>query len=104
MATGLVVLAAAIVAGGCETNAQRSAKLEKERLAHRVVAQKGLTVARVNPDVRILETAIVHDENGTAAVVTLRDNSAQSAERRADRDHRGRRCRRSALPEQCAGP
>ncbi len=75
VATGLAVLATAALAGGCETNAERSAKLEKERLAHPVAVQRGLTITRVNPDVRILETASVHDENGTAVVVRLRNTS-----------------------------
>jgi hypothetical protein len=76
VATALTALALATLASGCETNAQRSAKLEKERLAHPVAVQKGLTIARVNPHVQIVAAVSVHDQNGTAAVVTLRNTSA----------------------------
>ncbi len=74
----LVALAGALGAGGCETNAQRSAKLEKERLAHPLAVQKGLSVTRENPHVKVVESAVVHDENGAAVVVRLRDTGAHA--------------------------
>jgi hypothetical protein len=65
---------------GCETNAERSAKLEKaalaERRAHPQESQKGVLVTRENPKVKVLSTDLVHDENGIAAVVALRNDSA----------------------------
>jgi hypothetical protein len=76
VATALIALTLATLASGCETNAQRSAKLEKERLAHPVAVQKGLSIARANPHVQVVEAASVHDQNGTAVVVTLRNTSA----------------------------
>jgi hypothetical protein len=73
---------AAIALMGCETNEQRSAKLEKaavaQRLAHPQTVQKGVVVTRENPRVRIVQTAVIHDENGVAAVVILRNESAQA--------------------------
>jgi hypothetical protein len=75
-ATALAVLALT----GCETNAQRSAKLEKaalaQRLAHPQATQRGVVVTRENPHVKILQTAVIHDENGVAAVVILRNEAA----------------------------
>ncbi len=67
---------------GCESNAQRSAKLEKaalaERLAHPQAMSKGVTVTRENPKVKVLQTAVIHDENGVAAVVVARNESARA--------------------------
>ncbi|MFI5008660.1 MAG: hypothetical protein ACHQDY_00120 [Solirubrobacterales bacterium] len=75
MATVLMALAGALAVSGCETNAERSAKLEKERLAHPVAVQKGLVVTRESPHVKVVEAVAVHDENGTAVVVSLRNTS-----------------------------
>lgn len=75
VATVLVALACALGAGGCETNAQRSAKLEKERLAHPVALQEGLVVAHESPHVKVVSAIAVHDENGSAVVVSLRNTS-----------------------------
>lgn len=77
VATGLAASALATLAGGCETNAQRSAKLEKERLAHPVAVQRGLTVARQSTVIRIVGSQVVHGPSGTAAVVTLRNVSSR---------------------------
>jgi hypothetical protein len=77
-----VLICMALLLGGCESNQERSAALEKVRLAHRVVEQKGLTVTTVNPAVKVVATATVHGESGTAAVVTLL-NTAKTALRDA---------------------
>ena len=73
---------ATLVLSGCETNAQRSAKLEKaaheEQLAHPQTTQKGVVVTRENPRVKVLSTDVVHDENGIAAVVMLRNESSKT--------------------------
>jgi hypothetical protein len=69
---GLALLACLVLTlSGCESNEQRSAALEKVRLAHRVAVQKGLVVTAVNPAVKVLSTATVHGESATAAVITL---------------------------------
>ncbi len=73
LAAALVLLALTLT--GCENNIERSARLAK--LAHHPTqAQRGLVVTRENPYVKVLATAVVHDENGTAAVVSLRDDSS----------------------------
>jgi hypothetical protein len=76
-ATALAVLALT----GCETNAQRSGKLEKaalaQRLAHPRAISRGVIVTHENLQVKILQTAVIHDENGVAAVVILRNESAR---------------------------
>jgi hypothetical protein len=72
---------AALTLIGCESNAERSRKLEKaalaERLAHPQATQKGVIVTRENPLVKVLKTAVIHDENGIAAVVILRNESSK---------------------------
>lgn len=78
VATVLVALAGALGASSCETNAQRSARLEKERLAHPLAVQRGISVKRENPNVRVLQSAVVHDENGVAVVVRLRDTGTRA--------------------------
>jgi hypothetical protein len=72
-AAALVLLALTLT--GCESNIERSAALAK--LAHHVTqAQTGLVVTHENPDVKVLATAVLHDANGTAAVVSLRNDSS----------------------------
>lgn len=73
---------AALALVGCESNAQRSAKLEKaaltQRRQHPQTIQRGVVVARENPQVTVVEAEALHDENGTAAVVVLRNDSAKT--------------------------
>jgi hypothetical protein len=73
---GVPLLLGALALTGCESNIERSARLAK--LAHHSMrVQTGLVVTRENPDVKVLATAVLHDENGTAAVVTLRNDSSK---------------------------
>jgi hypothetical protein len=69
----LALFAVGTLVSACESTQDKSAKLAKE--AKKVVQAKGLTVTRLNPDVRVLSTAVVHDANGTAAVVDLRNKT-----------------------------
>jgi hypothetical protein len=71
-----VALLALLALSGCETNAEKSAKLEKIAHSHVLARQVGLTVGRQNPSVKVVEAVAVHDANGTAAVVTLRNVSS----------------------------
>ena len=75
----LAVTALALV--GCESNAERSRKLEKaalaQRLAHPQATQRGVIVTRENPLVKVLKTTVIHDANGVAAAVILRNESSK---------------------------
>jgi hypothetical protein len=75
----VVLTGVALAVTGCETNAQRSARLEKaareQRLAHPTETQKGVTVTREDPRIKVLEAVILHSEGGTAAVVALKNTS-----------------------------
>jgi hypothetical protein len=74
--TPLAVLVLALALTGCETNEERHAALVREdKLARRAPAAQGLLVTRRSPYVKVLATTVLHDENGTAAVVTLRNDS-----------------------------
>jgi hypothetical protein len=71
---------AALALAGCESNIERSAKLEKtakaQRLAHPQATLKAVAVTRENPRVKVLGAYVLHGKSGTAAVVALRNESA----------------------------
>jgi hypothetical protein len=54
----------------CESTQDRSARLKREGKGV-LAKQTGLSIASSNRDVRVLDTAVVHDRFGTAAVVEL---------------------------------
>jgi hypothetical protein len=79
----LVLLALALTA--CESNQERSAKLEKAAKLHegeatkrRELAQRALTITRPSTRVMVTATAVVHDAEGAAAVATLHNVSGVS--------------------------
>ena len=69
---------AALALTGCETSAGKSAKLEREAKAHSsaIPAARGLSIGRVSSKIEVLASALVHGNEGVAAVVTLRNRSA----------------------------
>lgn len=79
----LVALAlAALALTACESNQQRSAKLEKAAALHkgdaarrRALAQQALRITRPSTKVKVIATAVVSSREGTAAVVTLHNIS-----------------------------
>jgi hypothetical protein len=73
-AAGLLLLA--LIFGGCESNQEKSAKLEK--LAHHQRhVQSGLSITRPSAYVHVLRTTLLAGSEGAAAVVTLRNISAR---------------------------
>ncbi|HEY3828705.1 MAG TPA: hypothetical protein VGL57_05865 [Solirubrobacteraceae bacterium] len=77
-AAALLVLALTLT--GCETNEERHAALVRQdrRAAHATPPQSGLVVGRESRYVKVLQTTVLHDENGVAAVVSLRNDSAHA--------------------------
>jgi hypothetical protein len=71
-----VVASAAVVlvAAGCESSQDKSARLAKEG-AKAIAGQHGLEIRRRNPFVHIMQTGVVADQNGTAAAVMLKNTS-----------------------------
>ena len=65
------LLVVALALSACQTTQELSA--QRARSAKKLVNQKGLTVSHENPDVAVGATNIVHDANGIAAVVELRN-------------------------------
>ena len=78
-ALALVALALA----GCETTAEKSARLEKaaklaqkQAAAHGVVGKQGVSVAHVSRIIKVTGTTVLHSPEGAAVVVTLHNTSA----------------------------
>jgi hypothetical protein len=76
----LAVVALALTA--CESNQERSAKLERAAEKHkgeaarrRALAQRALTITRPSKKIEIVSTEIVRGREGDAAIVTLRNSS-----------------------------
>ena len=65
-----MLAAAALALAGCESSQETSARLAK--LARGARHEQGIVVKTANPDVKVLRTAVVHDQYGTAAAVELR--------------------------------
>ncbi len=77
MALALGGAALACLLSGCETTAEKSARLE--RVAHRErPVEHGLTIAKRSADVQVLSATIVHGGEGNAAVVMLRNRSSHT--------------------------
>jgi len=75
LALGGVALAGSL--SGCETTAEKSARLE--RTAHHMhLAEQGLTIAKQSADVHVLRAILVHGAEGSAAVITLRNDSGHA--------------------------
>jgi hypothetical protein len=75
----------ALTLTACESNQERSAKLEKaakhredEALQRRELAQRALTITRPSTRVKVIATAVVHGSEGDAAIVSLRNTSNTS--------------------------
>jgi hypothetical protein len=80
MATAALAAAITTIAlCGCQTTEQRSAELQ--RLTKRqVLASRGLSVARENPAVQVLQSTVVRSREATAVVVALRNTSSHTLE------------------------
>jgi hypothetical protein len=78
LALALAALALAGAASGCETTAERSAKLEKAAKRVTLATQQGLTITHAGRNVKVTSTAIVRGSEGSAAVVTLRNSSPRA--------------------------
>jgi len=70
-AVGVLAL---LALSGCETTAEKSAQLERAA-KHTTLAQTGLQIAHASTAVKVVSAAVLHDTEGAAAVVTLRNLS-----------------------------
>lgn len=63
---------------GCETTAEKSAKLERQAKRVTLKQEKGLTIARESTTVTVAGTAVLHGSERAAAVVTQKNRSAHA--------------------------
>jgi len=70
-------MALALPLAGCESNQERSAKIEKTA-KHYTLAQKGLSIAHPSTQVQVLNANVVRGTEGAAAVVTVRNSSSHT--------------------------
>jgi hypothetical protein len=73
--------AAAVALTGClgvETTPEKSAKKAK-LAAHTVADQKGMTIGKANAAIKVMESSVVQDPNGVAAVVRVKNTGAAQA-------------------------
>jgi hypothetical protein len=73
-------LLAALALTGCETTAEESARLERaaKLTGGGQLLQKGLSITRESRDVSVVSASVVHNSEGAAAVVTLRNTSSHA--------------------------
>lgn len=69
-----VALLAAVALAGCSSSFDQAKQLEKEG-QKASAPQKGLTIAKANPDVKVTDSAVITDENGSAVVLTLKSTA-----------------------------
>jgi hypothetical protein len=69
----LLAISAAVVTAGCESTQDKSARLA--RAGGAVLDEKGVVVRHQSSKVKVLSTDVLHDQNGTAAVVEMRNVS-----------------------------
>jgi hypothetical protein len=74
----LALALGAVSLTGCETTAEKSAKLEQAAKRVAPIQQRGLSIARESSIVRVRNATLVHGTEGTAAVLTLHNSSAKA--------------------------
>lgn len=81
LASGLGVLAlmlGAVSLAGCETTAEKSAKLEKAAKRIAPATQQGLSIAHESSIVKVRSATLVRGSESTAVVLTLHNSSARA--------------------------
>jgi hypothetical protein len=76
--SALSLLLGAVSLAGCETTAEKSAKLEQAAKRVAPAQQQGLSITHVSSIVKVQDATLVHGTEGTAAVLTLHNSSAQA--------------------------
>jgi hypothetical protein len=67
----------ALALSGCESNQERSAKIEKTAKRY-TLAQKGLSIAHASTQVQVLNANVVRGTEGAVAAVTVRNSSSHT--------------------------
>ncbi len=71
----LALAGVALVVTGCESTQDKSAKIAAE--LGPVAQEKGLSISERNKDVKVLDTTLLSDVNGSAVVVELHNDSGR---------------------------
>ena len=69
--------AALIAASGCQSTQDKAKEVQAEGAAL-VASQKPLAIPKQNPDVKVLGTTLLSDENGSAVVVQLQNTGKET--------------------------
>lgn len=72
----LALVLGAVALSGCETTAEKSAKLERQAKRVTLQLEKGLTITRESRSLEVLSTTVLHSSERAAAVVTVRNRSS----------------------------
>ncbi len=78
---GLLALAlglGALALSGCETTAEKSAKLERQAKRVTLQQEKGLTITSESTSVEVTDATVLHSSERAAAVVSLKNRSAHA--------------------------
>ncbi len=78
MRSVLLLAAAGLALSGCSSTKAKADKFADQ--GSKAFEAKGLEVAEVNTAVEVVETQVIRDANGTAAIVTLRDKGGRALE------------------------
>jgi len=77
----MVLALAALALAGCETTQEKSARLERAALGNKSsgpLSSKGLSIAHPSTSIKVQSAVAVHDSEGAAIVVTLRNKGAKA--------------------------
>jgi hypothetical protein len=77
-ASTLALALGAVSLAGCETTAEKSAKLERAAKRIAPAEQQGLSITHVSSVVKVQSATLVRGTEGTAAVLTLHNSSAKA--------------------------
>jgi hypothetical protein len=72
------LLLCALTLGGCETTAEKSAQIERVAKHAALSSERGLTIAKASPYVKVIAAQVLHSGEQTAAIVTLRNLSSHA--------------------------
>jgi hypothetical protein len=74
----LALALGALALGGCETTAEKSARLERQAKRVTLAQEKGLTIARESTSIAVTAATVLRSSGRAAAVVTLKNRSASA--------------------------
>ncbi|HWX52684.1 MAG TPA: hypothetical protein VNY34_05290, partial [Solirubrobacteraceae bacterium] len=68
----------ALALAGCQTTAEKSAKLERAARRHALVSASGLSIAHTSSEVKVTATSVLRSAEGAVAIVELRNHSGHA--------------------------